>query len=232
MTKCRKSFGPECEYFVMGGCVSPFNCSYKAENESITTATGAPFNLYPLETDKDKEIARLTAENQRLREEAAEQKSIAEHEHAAQMDWFEIACDYKAENAELRARLEKAVELPCEMGDTIYEICKACDAPCECKYYTCEYPEGATCHAPSLPYGYSSGVCVSTEIVNDECKKHFYVEEWKFNLRFLNAKTGELKPQYFIDREAAEARFKELLRQSRTNGGELRADFENMDSKR
>ena len=50
----------------------------------------------------DAEIARLTAENQRLREEAAEQKSIAEHEHATQMEWFQIACDYKAENAEVR----------------------------------------------------------------------------------------------------------------------------------
>lgn len=115
-----------------------------------------------------------------------------------------------AEVAELRARLEKAVELPCEVGDTIYWICKACDAPCECKYYTCEYPEGAECHAPSLPYGYSSGVCFSDEIVNDECKKHLYVEEWKFNLRFLNPKTGKLEPQFFIDREAAEARLKEL----------------------
>lgn len=79
MTKCRKSSMPdmpECEYFVMGGCVSPFNCSYKAE-ESITTAISC--NLYSLETYKDREISRLTAEN-----------------------------------AELRARLEKMVELPYE----------------------------------------------------------------------------------------------------------------------
>lgn len=73
MTTCRKSFMPECEYlpeceyFTTGGCVSPFNCSYKAE-ESITTATSTPFNLYPLETDKDKEISRLQAENAELRE--------------------------------------------------------------------------------------------------------------------------------------------------------------------
>ena len=83
MTACRKSFMPECEYlpeckyFTTGGCVSPFNCPYKVENESITIATSTPCNLYPLETDKDKEISRL-----------------------------------KAENAELRARLDRAVELP------------------------------------------------------------------------------------------------------------------------
>ena len=68
MTKCRKSFMPECEYFTTNGCVSPFNCPYKIENKSITTATSTPCNLYPLETDKDKEISRLQAENAELRE--------------------------------------------------------------------------------------------------------------------------------------------------------------------
>ena len=84
MAKCGKGCMPECKYFTTGGCVSPFNCPYKVENESITTATSTPCNLYPLETDKDKEIARL-----------------------------------QAENAELRERLGKAVELPCEVGDTL-----------------------------------------------------------------------------------------------------------------
>ena len=63
-------------------------------------------------SDRDKEITRLTAENQRLREEAAEQKSIAAHEHATQMEWFRIACDYKAENSALQKRLDNIVELP------------------------------------------------------------------------------------------------------------------------
>lgn len=56
-----------------------------------------------------KEFARLIAENQLLKEEVAEQKSIAEHEHATQMEWFSIAGDYKAENAELKKRLENAL---------------------------------------------------------------------------------------------------------------------------
>lgn len=85
MSKCGKGCMPECKYFTTGGCVSPFNCPYKVENESITTATSTPCNLYPLETDKDKEIARL-----------------------------------QAENAELRARLDKAVELPVKIGDKKY----------------------------------------------------------------------------------------------------------------
>lgn len=73
-------------------------------------------------SDMGKEIARLTAENQRLREEAAEQKSIAEHEHATQMEWFVVACGYKAENAELQERLNKAVELQFSNGDEVYAI--------------------------------------------------------------------------------------------------------------
>lgn len=126
----------------------------------------------------------------------------------------EDLCDHvlklRMENAELRERLNNAIELPVKIGDTIYEVCKVCDEPCECRYYTCDYPEGAECHALSLPYGCSSGICFSTDIVNEECKKHLCVEKQKFNLRFLDDKTGELKPQYFIDREAAEARLKEL----------------------
>lgn len=61
MTKCGKSFMPECEYFTTGGCVSPFNCPHKTEQEAKTEIS-IIFNLYPLETDKDKEIARLTKE--------------------------------------------------------------------------------------------------------------------------------------------------------------------------
>ena len=39
----------------------------------------------------------------------------------------------EAENAELRARLEKAVELPCKLGDTIYTVYDKCDG------YNCPY---------------------------------------------------------------------------------------------
>lgn len=88
MSKCGKSFLPECEYFTTGGCISPFNCPYKMEHESITTATSTPLNsnvIYTDETYKDKEISRLTAEN-----------------------------------AELRERLDKAVEPPVKIGDKKY----------------------------------------------------------------------------------------------------------------
>lgn len=90
MNKCGKSFLPKCEYFTTGGCISPFNCPYKIEHESITTSTSTPLNsnvIYTDETYKDKELSRLTAEV-----------------------------------AELRARLEKAIELSVKVGDTVYCI--------------------------------------------------------------------------------------------------------------
>lgn len=39
MSKCGKGCMPECEYFTTGGCVSPFNCSYKIEEISPKSAT-------------------------------------------------------------------------------------------------------------------------------------------------------------------------------------------------
>lgn len=83
-----------------------------------------------------KEFDRLTAENKRLREEAAEQKSIAEHEHATQMEWFSIACDYVAElvalknrlEAELKGRMDK-MATKVEADRNAWE--KACELACE-----------------------------------------------------------------------------------------------------
>ena len=53
--------------------------------------------------DKDKEIAYLTAENTELRATISKMETVEK---------------------ELRARLEKAVELPCKVGDTVYSIFK------------------------------------------------------------------------------------------------------------
>lgn len=153
MTKCGKSVLPECEYFTTGGCVSPFNCPYKVENESITTATSTPCNLYPLETDKDKEISRL-----------------------------------QAENAELRARLEKAVELPCKVGDTVYYIQYFCN------YKKCDSITQQIC-------------CGCKEMIERERRNEKYVIcEKPFELKDLT----EIGKKYFTTRAEAEARIKEL----------------------
>ena len=113
----------------------------------------------------------------------------------------------QAENAELRARLNNAVELPCQMRDAIYTVIKNCT---QCKHYNVSWAE---CRAPAtanFDCESTHGICFNQDIVDDECKKHLCVAELKFDLGFLNPKTGELKPQYFIDRETAEARLKEM----------------------
>lgn len=149
MTKCRKSFMPECEYFVTGGCVSPFNCSYKAE-ESITTAISTQCNLYVPETDKDKEISRL-----------------------------------QAQVAELRARLEKAVELPCKIGDEVYEVHRKCD--------------GKNC-----PYNGDYGQWRCSYGGKRNCKPFITVN------KFCYSDIPRVGKTIFVTKEAAEARLKEL----------------------
>ena len=114
MTKCGKGCMPECEYFTTGGCVSLFNCPYKIEQEDIITTT--QFNLYAYETDKDAEIVRLTAENERLQTENAKID-----EYRCVIDDISEQCrELEAENAELRARLNKAVEFPFENLDKVF----------------------------------------------------------------------------------------------------------------
>lgn len=67
--------------------------------------------LLKLSGDKTSLYAR--ARIQELEEEV-------KHEHEKQMEWFEIASEYKAENKQLTARLDNAVELKVKIGDTIY----------------------------------------------------------------------------------------------------------------
>lgn len=88
MSKCGKGCMPECEYFTTGGCISPFNCMYRIEELSPSSATSVS-NGY---------VQNLISENVAL----------------------------KSENAELKARLERAIELPyvkrdCEFTQIIYK---------------------------------------------------------------------------------------------------------------
>ena len=134
--------------------------------------------------------------------------------------WYkpvEDLCDYvsklRIENAALRMRLEQAVELPCKIGDTIYTVFKNCT---RCKYYNAGWAE---CRAPATAnFDCESAhrICFTHDMVDDECKKQLCVADWlKFDLGFLNAETGELEPQYFIDREAAEVLLREIQGEER-----------------
>lgn len=112
-----------------------------------------------------------------------------------------------AENAELRERLDKAVELPCAIGETVYTVIKNC---ARCQHYNVGLAE---CSAPAtvnFDCESTRETCFTQDIIEDECKKHLFVAEMKFDLGLLDPQTGKLLPHYFTDREAAEARLKEL----------------------
>ena len=221
MTKCGKSFMPECEYFATNGCVSPFNCPYKVENESITTATSTPCNLYPLETNKDKEISRLKAENAELRARLDKAVELPRVECIMTREWlsreiigsimFEWCVLYKKDGYIMaepclskeaaEARLKKLQE------KTVYTVIKNCT---NCQHYNAGWAE---CRAPAtanFDCESTHGTCFTQDIIDDECKKHLCVAKLEFDLGLLDPITGELKPQYFIDREAAEARLREM----------------------
>lgn len=91
----------------------------------------------------------------------------------------------KAKIAELRARLEKAVELPCKIGDTVYEVHDRCNGN-NCIYngyygqWRCHYEGKKRCE----PF-------ISTE-------------------KFCYNHIPRINKTIFVPREAAEARLKEM----------------------
>lgn len=94
----------------------------------------------------------------------------------------------KAENAALRERLSRAVELPCKVGDTIFYVQYFCD------YKGCDSTTQQFC-------------CGCKEMIEREKHKEKYVIcEKSFVLKDLE-KIGK---KYFTTREAAEARLAEL----------------------
>ena len=94
----------------------------------------------------------------------------------------------QAENAELRARFEKAVELPCKVGDTVYYI-----------QYFCNYKK---CDSTTQQF-----CCGCKEMKERERRNEKYVIcEKPFELKDLT----EIGKKYFTTRAEAEARLKEL----------------------
>lgn len=94
----------------------------------------------------------------------------------------------KAENAELRARLDKAVELPCKVGDTVYYI-----------QYFCNYKK---CDSTTQQICFGCKEMIERERRNEK----YVICEKPFELKDLT----EIGKKYFTDRAEAEARLKEL----------------------
>lgn len=102
MAKCGKGCMPECEYFTTCGCISPFNCMYKEESGYINSATSGTV-IY-------------TGGMNMTNEEMIENLKCVIADISEQCEQL------KAENAALKERLEKAVELPCKVGDKVYGV--------------------------------------------------------------------------------------------------------------
>ena len=114
MSKCGKGCMPECEYFTTGGCISPFNCQYKIETGYINSATSIP-------TYMEKQMSMTAEEIEHCLERFTMGKTtdVMNFDYAGTLAYIQRL---KSENADLRERLEKAVELPCKVGDIAYYI--------------------------------------------------------------------------------------------------------------
>lgn len=122
---------------------------------------------------------------------------------------LKIYIDYlENKNEKLRNRLEKSVELPCKVGDTVYSIEKNCDNPeTKCKYFkNAYYDVDAHCEKDQEGIAY----LYEDEIICDECKNHLQIKETKFDLLRIDIKTGKLLKEYCLTKESAEARLAEL----------------------
>ena len=102
----------------------------------------------------------------------------------------------KEENAELRARLEKAVELPCKVGDIVYYLKTYCDYKGETVKH---------CSKKERPI-----MCDCDEIANRWSSKDwiYVIREKLFELRDLT----RIGKTLFLYREEAEAKIAELRR--------------------
>ena len=109
MTKCGKGCMPECEYFTTGGCKSPFNCQYKIETGYINSATSIPTHI-PTYMEKQMSMTAEEIEHCLERFTMGKTTDVMNFDYAGTLAYIQRL---KAENAALRERLEKAVELPC-----------------------------------------------------------------------------------------------------------------------
>lgn len=101
MSKCGKGCMPECEYFTTAGCISPFNCVYKIEehNQNTVFTNGDTNALSGIEKFFINIVKNGALPQEPMNYDGAAMKAYISY--------------LESENAELRARLDKAVELPC-----------------------------------------------------------------------------------------------------------------------
>ena len=110
MSKCGKGCMPECEYFTTGGCISPFNCAYKIEehNQNTVFTNGDTNDLSGIEKFFVNTVKSGVLPQEPMNYDGAAMK--------AYISYLEF------ENAALRERLDKAVELPFKNLDKVFIV--------------------------------------------------------------------------------------------------------------
>ena len=110
MSKCGKGCMPECEYFVTCGCISPFNCPYKIDENYQNSA---------FTTGNSNFLSGIEKWFMQLVEEGKLPQTPMNYDMAS---YKAYVAHLEAENAALKERLGKVVEPPCKIGDILYTV--------------------------------------------------------------------------------------------------------------
>lgn len=102
----------------------------------------------------------------------------------------------KSENAALKERLEKAVELPCKIGDTVYYLQTYCDYKGETVKHCSKKERPIMCECDEIAHRWSSKYWI------------YVIREKPFELRDLT----RIGKTLFLSREEAEAKIVEFRR--------------------
>lgn len=173
MSKCMKGCLPECQYFTTGGCVSPFNCAYKIEeyNQNNVFTSGDTNALSGIEKFFINTVKSGVLPQEPMNYDGAAMKAYISY--------------LESENAELKARLDKAVELPCKVGDTVYKV----------------YGE---CNGSDCPYNGAFGQWRCNYKGKDRCKAFIDTRTFRYS------DISSINKTIFVSKEAAESRLAEL----------------------
>lgn len=134
--------------------------------------------------------------------EEREDLNTFKHDLVKQARWWQWKAEtlekeneqLKSENAALRERLEKAIILPCRIGDIVYYLQTYCDYKGETVKHCSKRERPIMCECDEIAHRWSSKYWI------------YVIREKSFELRDLT----RIGKTLFLSREEAEARLAEL----------------------